>query len=122
MKKWLVAICLTFLIVSCTPQERPQSSPDYQETKQMVIDILKTEDGKKTIQDMMKDPEFKEKIMMTDTDMAQAVNKAISDPKNEKNLQKMFQDPKVAANFAKATQKQHEEMIKQLMKDPEYQK
>lgn len=88
----------------------------------MVIDILKTEDGKKAVQEMMQDPEFKEKIMVTDTAITAAMDKTISDPKNEKQIQKVFENPKVAASFAKATQKQHEQLLKQLMKDPEYQK
>lgn len=88
----------------------------------MVVDILKTEDGKKAVQEMMRDPHFKNKIMMTDTAMSDAVNRAIGNPKNQKQIQAVFQDPKVAANFAKVTRKQHEQLLKQLMKDPEYQK
>lgn len=86
----------------------------------MVLDILKTEDGKKAVQDMMKDPEFKKEVILSDTEMTDAVGKAIHN--HSEQMQKLFQDPKVAANFAKATLKQHEQLLKQLMKDPEYQR
>lgn len=120
MRHWITTICLTLLLISCSPQERPSDTMDYQETKQMVLDILKTEDGKKAVQDMMKDPEFKKEVAISDTTVTKAVGQAIHDQSDQ--MQKFFQDPKVAANFAKATQKQHKQLLKQLMKDPEYQR
>ena len=43
---------LTFLIVSvlisgCAPKDESSGQMDYEETKKMVVDILKTDDGKK---------------------------------------------------------------------------
>lgn len=122
MKKWLAVICLMLFLVSCSAQARQTETHDYQETKHMVLDILKTEDGKKSVEKMMEDQKFKEKIMVTDTAVTDAVDKALHNPKNQKQIQKVFQDPKVAANIAKVTQKEQEKLLKQLMKDPEYQK
>lgn len=121
MKKRLAIICLMLFLVSCGAQARTTEPLDYQETKQMVIDILKTEDGKKTVQDMMQDPQFKEKIVVTDTAVTDAMDQALHNPKNQKQIQKVFENPKVAASMAKVTQKQQEKLLKQLMKDPEYQ-
>lgn len=122
MKKWLTIVCLMFFLVSCGAQARPSETLDYQETKHMVLDILKTDDGKKAVQKIMEEPGLKEKITVSDTAVTDAVDQAFHNPKNQKQLQKVFQDPKVAANFAKVTQKEHKQLIKQLMKDPDYQK
>lgn len=117
----IVLSCVLVLLASCSPQARPSPSPDYQETKQMVVDILKSDEGKKSIQEIMRDPAFKQEIMMSDQVITEAVDQAINNPKNKQQIEKIFQDPKVAANFAKTIRKEHEKLIKQLMKDPEYQ-
>lgn len=123
MKKWFVITFLIVILVSCGSQQPEQGQTlDYQETKQMVLDILKTDDGKKIVQNIIEEPELKQKIMVSESTVTDAVDQALHNPKNQKQMQRMFQDPKVAANFAKVTQKEHEKLIKQLMKDPEYQK
>ncbi|WP_054950968.1 spore germination lipoprotein GerD [Numidum massiliense] len=124
MRTSLAAICIAFAFVltSCSPQSKPSGSPDYQETKQMVVDILKTEDGKKAIQDAVQDPAIKEKVLLSGSHMTEAVDQAINNPKNKAHIEKIFQNPKVAANFAKTIRKEHEQLLKQLMKDPDYQK
>lgn len=123
MKKWLVITFLTVILVSCGAQQSEQTQTlDYQETKQMVLDILKTDDGKKIVQKIIEEPETKQKIMVSESTVTDAVDEALHNPKNQNQMKKVFQDPKVAANFAKVTQKEHEKLIKQLMKDPEYQK
>lgn len=118
---YIFFVTCVIALTSCGQQNAP-SPPDYRETKQMVVDILKTEDGKKAIQEIVQAPDFKDQLMMTDTSITQAVDKALNNPKNQKNITKLFQDPKVAANFARTAQKEHERLMKQLMKDPEYQK
>ena len=37
---------------------------DYEETKKMVVDILKTDDGKKAIQQVMSDEKMKSELIM----------------------------------------------------------
>lgn len=129
MRHILSAICTTILILLLSSCATPQSSsgPDYKEIKSMVIDILKTEEGKKAIEEVQKSGEQNSgKIMqMLSSPEGQqikiAVKEVLTDPAYPEQLKQMMTDPKFAGEFAKAVQKENEEIHKHLMKDPEYQ-
>ncbi|MCL6548635.1 MAG: hypothetical protein K6T30_06965, partial [Alicyclobacillus sp.] len=95
---------------------------DYGTTKQMVIDILHSAEGRKAIEEMAKDPEFRQKIAVSDTDVAKAVEKTLQTKKSQSFLSEQAKDPQFAAALAKAVQPELIQLQKQLMKDPEYQK
>jgi len=112
---------LTFcLITACGAgggQQQGKASPDYKEVKSMVIDILKTDEGKRAVQETVK----KESMSLDGVKIQSSVEKALTDPKNQEGFKEMMKDPKVAAAFAKAIQDEHKKLLKEMMKDPEYQ-
>ena len=100
----------------------------YEETKTMVMDILKSEDGKKAIEEVNKKREMEmnsEMVQMLSSPQGQqikvAVKEVLTDPSFPKVLQDLMTDPKFAGEFAKAVQKEDKDLHKKLMKDPEYQ-
>lgn len=93
---------------------------DYEQTKKMVVDILKTDDGKKAIQEVMSDDGMKETLVMDQKVVAQSVEKTLTSDKGTEFWKKQFEDPKFAESFAKSMQKEHENLLKDLMKDPAY--
>ncbi len=95
---------------------------DYGTTKQMVIDILHSPDGKKAVAEMLTDPSMKQKVVVSDTDISKAVEKALETKKNQSFLAQQAKEPEFAAALAKAVQPDLVNLQKQLMKDPEYQK
>jgi spore germination protein D len=44
-KKWLLLIFGLLLLAGCAPQDQGVRDMDYEQTKKMVVDILKTDDG-----------------------------------------------------------------------------
>lgn len=125
LMKFSLLIAMIALIASgCGQQQGGQqkSTPDYRQTKQMVIDILQTEEGKKAITEIVKSPENKQKILMNEQQIKKLMEDSFNKPENTKTLQKIMADPRVAGAMAKAAEKEHKKMIKDLMKDPEYQK
>ncbi len=96
--------------------------PDYSATKQMVLDILHSQEGKTALQDIMKDPAFKQQIIVSDADITKAVTASIESKKTQSFLSDQAKDPKFAAALSKALQPELIQTSKQLMKDPEYQK
>lgn len=97
---------------------------NYKDTKSMVLDILKTEDGRKAIQEATIQENSKLQILSAgDTQQLQlAVKDVLVDTEKSQFLQKMITDPKFAGQFAKAIEKNMKQLQKDLMKDPEYQK
>ncbi|MGM0878729.1 MAG: spore germination lipoprotein GerD [Bacillota bacterium] len=110
------------LISGCAPQEESARQMDYEETKKMVVDIFKTDDGKKALQEVMKDEEMKQVLIMDQKVVTETIQTTLTSEKGAKFWQKVFEDPKFVESFAKSLQEEHEKVIKSLMTDPEYQK
>lgn len=98
------------------------TQPDYGATKTMVLDILHSQEGKTALQDVMKDPTFKQQMVVSEADISKAVTASIESKKTQSFLSDQAKDPKFAAAMSKAVQPQLISTTKQLMKDPEYQK
>lgn len=124
-KRWIAGLTGMLLAVlgACSPSPKPESKQqDYQETKQMIVDVLQSQEGKKAFQELLKEPEFRNEIIINDHEFEQAFQKLLTDPKMSKQLETVLAKTEVASNFAKVTQKEQAQLSKQLMKDPEYQK
>jgi spore germination protein D len=104
-------VLLTSLVTGCGgKQEKEGSASSYKESKQMVIDILKTKEGQKAIKEAMKG--------------SRSSSGQGGDGGEEMKIQAhdMMQDPKFASSMAKAMKEENQKLLKDLMKDPEYQK
>jgi spore germination protein D len=138
----LSAFLLLPLLIACGSggSSEGSSSSGYKDTKSMVLDILKSDDGKKAIKDAAKTGDESAtgmlqaqsaksgggKIQMLSTEDAQQLQLVVKDvltaDGSDKMLKAMMTDPKFAGDFAKALQKENKQLQKDLMKDPEYQK
>ncbi|WP_078415025.1 spore germination lipoprotein GerD [Priestia abyssalis] len=126
MKKWLLLLLyasLSLLIfTSCAPAEQETQRMDYDQTKKMVVDILKTDEGKKAIEQVMNEEEVKQQLIMDQAIVKDTIQNTLTSEKGSEFWKKIFEDPKFAESFAKSLQKEQEKIIKQLMKDPDFQK
>jgi spore germination protein D len=123
MKKIIkLVLPATFLLLAagCAPTETGGGQVDYEETKKMVVDILKTDDGKKAIQEVMGDDGMKEKLIMDQPVVTDTIEKTLTSDKGMDFWKKSFEDPKFAESIAKSMKKENEKLLKDLMKDPEY--
>jgi len=96
-----VAFLLISLFIICTGcnQEGTNEKVDYEETKKMVVDILKTDDGKKALQEVLKDESMKNEIIMNDDTVKKAIESTLTSDKEKSfgrrhlkimNLQKLM--------------------------------
>ncbi|MFD2445193.1 spore germination lipoprotein GerD [Bacillus sp. CGMCC 1.16607] len=119
-KRLLLLIFMIFTIAGCSGNESSGGELDYEQTKKMVVDILKTDDGKKAIQDVMADDKMQEKLVMDQKVVTETIEKTLTSEKGEDFWKKSFEDPKFAESVAKSMKKENEKLLKDLMKDPEY--
>jgi spore germination protein D len=130
MKRWLHAVAAAaalIVLTSCGSDQQQSSQVNYNEVKTMVVDILKTEDGQKAIQEAKQKEEGKniENLQILSTGQGQqlqlAVKEVMSDPAYASALKETMIDPRFAGDFAKAITEEIKKIHKDLMKDPEYQ-
>ncbi len=125
MNKWINLVTLCFLgifLVSCAASEGKGNDITYEETKKMIVDILKTDEGKKALQDVLTDEKFKQEIVMDQATVKKAIEDTLVSEKGKKFWQEQFKDEKFAETFAKGMDKSTGVLMKKLMNDPEYQR
>ncbi|WML50257.1 spore germination lipoprotein GerD [Neobacillus sp. PS3-34] len=116
----LLLLSIVFLSSCSSSQGGGGGQVDYEQTKKMVVDILKTDDGKKAIQDVMSDDKMKEKLVMDQKVVAETIQQTLTSEKGTEFWKKTFSDPKFAEGVAKNMKTENEKLLKDLMKDPEY--
>ncbi|TDL30515.1 spore gernimation protein GerD [Jeotgalibacillus sp. S-D1] len=112
-------LILLLMLSGCGGGEK---APSYEETKQMFIDLLKTNEGKKAIQELLADEAVKKELVLDQKVVTDSIDTTLLSEEGKKFWEKSFKDPAFAEVIAKSMQKENQELLKDLMKDPEYQK
>ncbi|CAH2716606.1 Spore germination protein GerD [Neobacillus rhizosphaerae] len=121
VKRILLLLPIMVFLTSCSSSDTSSGGQiDYDQTKKMVVDILKTDDGKKAIQDVMSDDKMKEKLVMDQKVVSDTIQQTLTSDKATEFWKKTFNDPKFTQNVAKNMRSENEKLLKELMNDPEY--
>ncbi|XJZ27480.1 spore germination lipoprotein GerD [Bacillota bacterium Lsc_1132] len=117
----LPSLVLILFLTSCSSGDSSGGSQmDYDQTKKMVVDILKTDDGKKAIQDVMSDDKMKEKLVMDQKVVSDTIQQTLTSDKAVDFWKKTFSDAKFSESVAKNMRTENEKLLKDLMNDPGY--
>ncbi|MGG1678290.1 spore germination lipoprotein GerD [Neobacillus sp. NRS-1170] len=120
-KKMLLLLPIMVMLTSCSSSDTSSGGQvDYDETKKMVVDILKTDDGKKAIEEVMSKDGIKEKLVMDQKVVSDTISQTLTSDKATEFWKKTFSDPKFAKGVAKNMRSENEKLLKDLMNDPEY--
>lgn len=120
-KSLLLLLLIMVLLTSCSSSDTNTGGHmDYEQTKKMVVDILKTDEGKKAIQDIMSDDKVKQKLVMDQKVVSDTIKQTLTSDKATEYWKKAFSDPKFAASVASNMRGENEKLLKDLMNDPEY--
>lgn len=118
---WLVLL-LCLVLTSCGGGGQAQGSQiDYKSMKDMVLDIMQTEEAKQAVEKMMKDEKFQQNIMLDENTVRTTLIQSMTNP-NSTHIKEAFKDPKFASTLAKSMKNEQKNLMKDLMKDPEFQK
>ncbi|NRF95014.1 spore gernimation protein [Paenibacillus frigoriresistens] len=132
---------IALLLASCgsdsSSKGQGQSQANtYKEQKTMILDILKSEDGKKAISAANRSimngdvgatgvagqSQIKLLSANESLQLQMAVKDVLTAKENNAFLTDMMKDPKFAGDFAKSIHTETKQMFKELLKDPQYQK
>ena len=124
MKFKITATLLLLIIITACSNEDTTSikNIDYEETKHLVIDMLKTDDGKATLAEIFADEEMKKHLIMEQNIVKSAIEENLTTNEAMSFWKKAFQDPSFAAAYAKSLESAHKKLMKDLMEDADYRK
>jgi len=123
LKHLLLLLPAALILGSCSAPDANDLSGgqlDYDQTKKMVVDILKTDDGKKAIQEVMTSDGMKEKLVMDQQVVADTIQQTLTSDQAADFWKKTFSDTKFAQSVAKSMKSENQQLLKDLMNDPQY--
>lgn len=130
-KRWAllsVISAMMFMLAGCGAESSGGNEQvSYKDLKSMVIDILKTEDAQKALQESTQQltgytAQNSRLLSVQDQEEVRlAVKDVLISPQYDKVIKKLMVDPRFAGEFAKSVNKQNKDIHKQLIKDPSYQ-
>lgn len=136
--KWpLFRLCIIFfvaaiMLTACGAEQSSSPQLGYKEIKSMVVDILKTDEGKKAVEDALgggsggSGSGGSMGMRMMSAQSGEQIRTAVKDTlvseEYKKEIEKIMTDPRFAGEFAKAINSESKQLHMQLIKDPTYQK
>jgi spore germination protein D len=122
----LMISCLALAVAGCgsEPSGGSGQTMEYRDMKQMVIDILKTEDAQKALQEQSRitGPGGFQMLSASDRENIRlAIKEVLLSPDARTVLEELMTDTRFAGEFAKAVNKENKQIHKDLLKDPSYQ-
>lgn len=122
--RWIIIglISITFILSGCNAADSQTKEVDYEQTKKMVVDILKTDEGKKAVQDLMTDEKMKQQLIMDAEIVKQSIMEVITSEDGIQMWKKLFDDSEFVKKYTEALDGEQKKLFKGLMHDAEFQK
>lgn len=123
MKRLFIFILFIFFIfvqTSCGNQTKNEL--DYEQTKQMMIDVLQTDEGKKALLDVISDDKLKQHLIINSDTVKETISKTLISKQGKEMWKSLFTDPSFLESFYSSIAEEQQKMFKQLMNDAEFQK
>ncbi len=105
-----VIMSLSFILATLSgcAQTEAQQNTDYEGTKKMVIDLLKTDEGKKALHELIAQEDMREEIVMDSAFVKQTIQDTLTSDEGKKYWQEVMKDPEFAKAFAESMQAENE--------------
>lgn len=122
MKNKVPFTLLLFILLTACSNNDPISIQDeqYKETKQFVIDVLKTDEGKTALAEIFADEEMKEQLVIKQDVIRSSIEENLTSEQAMAFWKEAFQDPTFAASYAKSLEAAHKQLLMDLMEDADY--
>lgn len=119
--KVTIALLLFIILTACSNNDTTSiQNSDYEETKQLVIDMLKTDEGKAALAEIFVNEEMKKQLIMEQDIIKTAIEENLTSEQAKSFWKEAFQDPSFAAAYAKSLESAHKQLMKDLMQDADY--
>lgn len=118
---FLFSLTALFLAACTGEASSGNQEANYDQTKKMVVDILHTDEGKKTLQEVLAEDEMKEELVINTEVVKDSVDNALTSEKAKEMWKTLFEDPKFVESFTKSMEEAQMDLMKKLMDDSKFQ-
>lgn len=115
-----IACCSIALASGCSEGSDEKNADSYSDEKKMIVDVLETDEGKKAIQNALADKNVKAELIMDEETIKKTIETTLTSEKEMVFWKKAFSDHDFVKALAKGMKSSHTDLLKDLMKDPEY--
>lgn len=115
-----IACCSIAFASGCSEGSNETNADSYSDEKKMIVDVLKTDAGKKAIQEVLAEENVKAELIMDEDTIKKTIETTLTSEKEMDFWKKAFKDPDFVKALAKGMKSAHSDLLKDLMKDPEY--
>ncbi|WP_455660628.1 spore germination lipoprotein GerD [Pradoshia sp.] len=115
-----IACCSLALASGCSEGNKETNADSYSDDKKMMVDLLKTDEGKKAIQEALEDKDVKAELIMDQDTVTKTIKETLTSKEEMEFWKNAFSDPEFVKALAKGMKSSHKDILKDLMKDPEY--
>ena len=116
----VISCCCITLASGCSEGKEERNADSYSDEKKMMVDLLKTDEGKKAIQEVLSEEDVKAELIMDEDTVTKTIEKTLTSKEEMKFWKDAFSDPDFVKALAKGMKSSHINILKDLMKDPEY--
>lgn len=123
VKRAFFLIVLLIFMSGCAALQNQGNSAgnepqEFENTKEMVIDVLKTEDGKAALEEVLTDEDVQESILMEQDFVQDTVQTTLTSEDGQQYFQQVMQQPDFQQNIATSMQQENEELLKRFNERP----
>ncbi len=122
-KRWIPIFAITIILTACGGGGgQAQGDAQYETTKKMVVDIIKTDEGKKALTEVLTDEKMQQQLVMDSATVQDAISGTLLSDQGKEFWNKLFEDPMFVQTYTKSVEDAQKDLMKGLMTDSEYQK
>lgn len=118
----IIFIATLTMLSACKSNPTASGDDQYEATKEMVVDILKTDEGKKALSETLQDKELQQQFLLHSDETKEMLTQTLTSEKGKAMWQDLLTDTEFKGSLAKSLTNEHTEVAKELLKDPDYQK
>ncbi|MBM7542745.1 spore germination lipoprotein GerD [Amphibacillus cookii] len=118
----LFVLIVVSSLMGCSPNNNSSNQEaNYETTKKMVTDILKSDEGKESIVEVIADESTQQIYVIHDQIVQSAIEEALTSEEGQEFWSNMFSDQEFVKEFSDAMISQQEDVFKRLMSDASFQ-
>src|SRR5690625_4026675 len=112
MRAYLLLLFVAIIGLTGCSEQNSARELDYEQTKNMVVDILQTDEGKKALQEIITDEKLKHHLVMESDVVKKSITDTLASEEGTEMWKKLFEDPAFVASYQQSMMEEQKKLYK----------